>query len=100
MADIDEKVNDADLEALADLASISTVDLTYSATVKKRFTTALATQVASMIEDEQGVLLAIWLVAGAVPAHWNFTRAGRVRLEKEDHEGTSVIAGSDGGPVL
>lgn len=94
----DEALDDNDMGVEATAAGVSVVNLTTS-TTPRRFKTALLTQAASQIKDETGALLAVWVaVSGSFPAHWNYTKAGRVRLEFENAEGTAV--GGSGGPVL
>jgi hypothetical protein len=95
---LDEVLGDNDLGVEATAAAVGVVSLT-TTTTPRRFKTALLTQAASQIKDETGVLLAVWVpVSGANPAHWNYTKAGRIRLEVENAEGT--VVGGSGGPIL
>lgn len=98
MSLLDEVLDDNDMLVEAAAAGVSVVSLT-TTTTPRRFKTALLTQATSQIKDETGALLAVWVpVSGANPAHWNYTKAGRIRLEFENAEGTAV--GGSGGPIL
>ena len=77
MAEIPEVQAYTDLSAATVAAGVGTTTLT--GTTPGRMRTAMATQVATTLKDENGVVLAIYSVSGG----WDVSQNGKIRLELE-----------------